>query len=86
MNQIGSVIIETYRLLLRQFTKSDTEAVFNNWTSDEKFTEFLRWLMHKYIDIIMGEILTTIGSAGLIIEVLTNRSQKNWQLKRSPQS
>ena len=51
MNHIGTVKIETKRLLLRQFTESDTSAVFSNWTSDEKVTEFLRWPTHKSIEI-----------------------------------
>ena len=51
MNHVGTVNIETKRLLLRQFVESDTEAVFNNWTSDNKVTEFLRWPTHKSIEI-----------------------------------
>lgn len=51
MNHMGTVKIETKRLLLRQFTESDVEAAFNNWTSDEKVTEFLSWPTHKSIDI-----------------------------------
>ena len=51
MNHVGTVKIETKRLLLRQFTESDTLAAFNNWTSDERVTEFLRWPTHKSIDI-----------------------------------
>jgi [ribosomal protein S5]-alanine N-acetyltransferase len=51
MKHMGTVKIETKRLLLRQFTESDAVAAFNNWTSDEKVTEFLRWPTHKSIDI-----------------------------------
>ena len=51
MNHMGTVKIETKRLLLRQFTESDALPAFNNWTSDEKVTEFLRWPTHKSIDI-----------------------------------
>ena len=49
MNHMGTVKIETTRLVLRQFTESDALAVFNNWASDEKVTEFLRWPAHKSI-------------------------------------
>ena len=52
MNHMGTVEIETERLLLRKFTESDDLAVYNNWTSDEKVTEFLRWPTHNSIDII----------------------------------
>jgi len=51
MNHTGTFKIETKRLLLRQFTESDASAAFNNWTSDEKVTEFLRWPTHKSIEI-----------------------------------
>lgn len=51
MNHMGTVEIETERLLLRKFTESDISAAFKNWTSDEKVTEYLRWPMHNSIDI-----------------------------------
>ena len=51
MNHMGTVEIETERLLLRRFTESDNLSVYNNWTSDEKVTEFLRWPTHNSIDI-----------------------------------
>ncbi len=51
MNHMGTKEIETKRLLLRKFTKNDAFAAFNNWTSDEKVTEFLRWPTHNFIDI-----------------------------------
>ncbi len=51
MNHMGTVRIKTKRLLLRQFVEKDTSAVFNNWTSDEKVTEYLRWPTHKSIEI-----------------------------------
>ncbi len=50
MNHMGTVKIETERLLLRRFTERDALAAFNNWTSDEKVTEFLRWPTHKSIE------------------------------------
>ncbi|MDD4296356.1 MAG: GNAT family protein [Ruminiclostridium sp.] len=49
MEHKGTVEIETKRLLLRKFKERDALGVFNNWTSDEKVTEFLRWPTHKSI-------------------------------------
>lgn len=49
MEHKGTIKIETDRIILRQFTVSDIEAAFHNWTSDEKVTEFLRWPTHVYI-------------------------------------
>lgn len=43
MEHKGTKTIETERLLLRQFNKNDVEAMFNNWESDSRVTEFLRW-------------------------------------------
>ena len=38
--------LETARLILRRFTKGDAEAVFQNWTSDDLVTKYLRWPTH----------------------------------------
>lgn len=43
MEHKGTQIIATERLLLRQFNKNDSDAMFRNWQSDSKVTEFLRW-------------------------------------------
>lgn len=51
MNHIGTVEIETERLVLRRFSENDVIACYKNWTSDEKVTEFLRWPAHESIEI-----------------------------------
>ena len=51
MKHIGTVQLESDRLILRRFKKEDSQAMFNNWTSDEKATEFLRWQTHTDISI-----------------------------------
>ncbi len=51
MKHKGTVTIETDRIILRKFSADDINAAFYNWTSDEKVTEFLRWLTHKDIGI-----------------------------------
>ena len=50
MKHKGTIKIETDRLILRKFVASDAEAAFQNWTSDNRVTEFLRWPTHKSID------------------------------------
>lgn len=47
MEHKGTLVIETERLRLRPFKIDDIEPSFNNWTSDEKVTEFLTWPAHK---------------------------------------
>lgn len=51
MEHKGTVCIETKRLLLRPFTEADIPYAFDNWTSDSKVTEFLRWPTHQDITV-----------------------------------
>lgn len=43
MKHLGTVRIETERLVLRKFTENDVMPAFYNWESDNKVTEFLQW-------------------------------------------
>jgi len=54
----GTKKFETERLILRKFTNEDIKTSFNNWTSDDKVTEFLRWPTHT--DISVTENLTKL--------------------------
>lgn len=47
MEHKGTKRIETERLILRPFVPDDLDAMYENWTSDERVTEFLRWPTHK---------------------------------------
>lgn len=49
LNHIGTKTLTTYRLILRRFTIDDTEAVYNNWTSDSEVSKYMRWQHHKSI-------------------------------------
>lgn len=50
MNHIGTIQLETNRLILRRFSRDDAEAVFHNWASDDEVTRFLTWPTHQSID------------------------------------
>lgn len=50
MKHIGTKTIETTRLTLRRLEHTDVQMMFNNWTSDDKVTRFLRWDAHKIIE------------------------------------
>ena len=73
MNHMGTVKIETKRLLLRQFKERDIDAAFNNWTSDEKVAEFLRWPTHKSIE-------TTEGILKEWIDLYKNKDFYEWAI------
>ena len=49
MNHIGTLPIETPRLLLRPFTRNDAPAMFTNWANDDRVTKFLRWPTHRSV-------------------------------------
>ncbi len=46
MHHLGTVPINTRRLLLRPFTMEDVSAAFRNWCSDPQVTRYLRWPAH----------------------------------------
>ncbi|QUI23747.1 GNAT family N-acetyltransferase [Vallitalea pronyensis] len=47
----GTQRIETNRLILRRFSKSDAHDMFHNWANDEDVTRFLTWEPHKTIEV-----------------------------------
>lgn len=47
MNHRGTQEIETARLLLRRFRKSDALAMYENWANDPEVTKFLTWPVHE---------------------------------------
>ncbi|MHC1747079.1 MAG: GNAT family N-acetyltransferase [Cellulosilyticaceae bacterium] len=51
MEHLGTVSIETDRLLLRKFTLSDDTDMYNNWANDEEVSKFLTWLAHKDLSV-----------------------------------
>lgn len=47
MNHLGTVTLESSRLILRRFVPGDAPAMFTNWASDPEVTKFLTWPPHK---------------------------------------
>ncbi|ABX42466.1 GNAT family N-acetyltransferase [Lachnoclostridium phytofermentans] len=47
MKNLGTVTIETKRLLLRPFRIEDANAMYTNWASDDDVTKYLMWPSHK---------------------------------------
>ncbi|MCC8191443.1 MAG: GNAT family N-acetyltransferase [Ruminococcus sp.] len=50
MNHIGTIRLETDRLILRRFTIADAEGMFNNWASDDDVTKYLTWPTHQNVE------------------------------------
>ena len=51
LKHTGTKIIETQRLLLRQFKEEDAADMFNNWASDAEVTRYLTWTTHSSIEV-----------------------------------
>lgn len=51
MHHLGTLLIETERLILRRFEVSDAEAVYHNWTKDYEVTKYLTWPTHNSLEI-----------------------------------
>ena len=50
MTHMGTVTLETDRLILRRFTAEDDSAMFANWASDSDVTKYLMWKTHESIE------------------------------------
>ena len=46
MNHKGTILLETNRLVLRKFVIEDSDAMYNNWASEDEVTKFLTWPTH----------------------------------------
>lgn len=51
MKDVGTIRLETDRLILRRLEHSDAEDMFNNWCNDEEVTRYLPWNPHGTIDV-----------------------------------
>lgn len=50
MRHLGTVRIETERLILRRFRLEDAKDMFQNWAGDDRVTKYLTWPSHTSID------------------------------------
>lgn len=51
MNHIGTQKIETDRLILRRFEKSDSMPMYKNWASDPEVVKYMTWSVHPNADV-----------------------------------
>lgn len=75
MREKGTKTIQTDRLLLRRFVLSDAEAMYRNWTSDEKVSRYVNWNQHKSVEETKGVIQHWIDEY--------ENGSYNWAVERS---
>ena len=51
MNDVGTLILETERLILRRIELTDVEDMFNDWCNDPEVTRYLPWDPHGKIEV-----------------------------------
>lgn len=51
MKHLGTKQLETQRLILRRFVKTDAEPMYRNWASDPEVTKYLTWPTHESIEV-----------------------------------
>ena len=49
MQNLGTKLLETERLVLRPFVREDAQAMYDNWASDPEVTKFLSWPTYKSV-------------------------------------
>ena len=51
MQHLGTVKLESDRLILRRFTGDDANAMFKNWGTDPEVNKFLTWPVHTSVEV-----------------------------------
>lgn len=51
MNHLGTINIETKRLLMRRFMDGDAGYIYKNWANDPIVTEHLSWKAHDNLEV-----------------------------------
>lgn len=74
MKHMGTVLLETQRLILRKFKQDDAQEMFDNWASDEEVAKYLTWQPHADTEV-TKQILRRWT------ENYKNNSCYNWAIK-----
>lgn len=82
MNDLGTILLETDRLILRKFKIEDAEAMYNGWATDKECNKYLTWDIHKNIDQTKEILKSWIneyenGSYNWIVELKSTNIQKS---------
>jgi len=50
MKNLGTVTLETERLILRKTRQNDAEQMFRNWANDERVTKYMTWPPYESVE------------------------------------
>lgn len=78
IKNIGTITLETERLILRRFKIEDAENMYKNWATDPECNKFLSWNLHKNIEETKTVIQNWIneyetGSYNWVVELKENK-------------
>ena len=60
MKHLGTITLETQRLILRRYVPDDAQDAFRNWTNSVAVTRYMPWLPHGTLDVTRAYIQTCI--------------------------
>jgi len=60
MTHLGTLRLETDRLILRRFVETDVGDMFSNWCNDPEVTKYLCWQPHSDISVTRGFMETRL--------------------------
>ena len=74
MNDLGTIMLETERLILRRFKLEDANDMYHNWATDPECSKYLDWDLHENIDVTKNIIKMWIdeyekGSYNWVVEI-----------------
>jgi len=50
MKNLGTVTLETERLILRKTRQNDAEQMFRNWANNERVTKYMTWPPYESVE------------------------------------
>lgn len=50
MKNLGTVTLETERLILRKTRQNDAAPMFKNWANDERVTKYMTWPPYESVE------------------------------------
>lgn len=62
MKNLGTVNLETERLILRRVTAKDVMDIYNNWATDKLTNRYLEWDSHESPDVTCAYVAGVIAS------------------------